>query len=261
MHWTAAAFFVASLMSGLLAVYSAFLVLNTLNNLIGAQQLRRWLSLPPKTSSNDADPDPDGCDDSGELPMSKDPSLSAAMAISSPTGLLSLSLLCLIIGIGDYFVCVYINNLRPGWDIGGSRGILIFYSLATALGLQQYSFPAFTKSVETAVFQVIYNSAVSKGKRTVRDRPNENPEPAEANHRREVVLGAGTVDADIETGLNGGHTMTSGLKQHQDSAGADSSIPEFEEMFQAYLQTQEESHRLGRALLEAYSRRGIPRNQ
>ena len=238
-HGTAAAFFVASFLSGLFAVYSAFMVLNRLNNLIGVQQLRRWLSLPPKPSNNSADTDDL---ESSQLPGSKDPSLAAALVISSPTGLLGLALLCLVVGTGVYFASVYINNLRPGWGVGGSRGILVFYSVFTVYGLQKFSFPDIMKSIETIAFQILNQRAAKKGKN------NRSSIPVEEQRSREAVQDIGIMHIDISN-------------RHQDSEYAGSSLSEFEKMFQAYLQTQEESQRLGRELLIAYSQMGTPGKQ
>jgi hypothetical protein len=224
-HWTAAAFFVASFLSGLFAVYSAFMVLNRLNNLIGVQPLRRWLSLPPKSSNNGTDTDDL---ESGQLSGSKDPSLAAALVISSPTELLGLALLFLLVGMGVYFASVYINNLRPGWGVGGSRGILVFYSVATVYGLMRFSFLDILKSIETIAFQIVNKRAAKQGKFAT---------PVEEHRNREAVRDIGICEF-------------AGL-----------SLSEFEKMFQAYLQTQEESQRLGRELLIAYSQMGTPGKQ
>jgi hypothetical protein len=244
-HWTAAAFFVASFLSGLFAVYSAFMVLNRLNNIIGAQQLKRWLSLPPKPLTNSADTEDL---ESDQLPGSKDPSLAAALVISSPTGLLGLALLCLLVGTGVYFASVYINNLRPGWGVGGSRGILVFYSVATVYGLQKFSFPDIIKSIETIAFQIVNNRAGNNGESAMGYSHNRSSIPVEEHRTREAVQDTGIMHIDIPN-------------PHQDSEFAGSSLLEFEKMFQAYLQTQEESQRLGRELLIAYSQMGNPGKQ
>ena len=216
------------------------MALNRLNNLIGVQQPRRWLSLPPKPSNNSADTDDL---ESGQLPESEDPSLAAALVISSPTGLLVLALLCLLVGTGVYFASVYINNLRPGWGVGGSRGILVFYSVATVYGLQKFSFPDIIKLIETIAFQIVYKRAAKKGKSAMRCST-----PVEEYRNEEAVQDIGIMHIDISN-------------RHQDSEYAGSSLLEFEKIFQAYLQTQEESQRLGRELPIAYSQIETPGKQ
>lgn len=219
------------------------MVLNRLNNLIGVPQLRRWLSLPPKPSNNSADTDDL---ESSESPESKEPSLAAALVISSPTGLLALALLCLLVGAGVYFASIYINNLQPGWGVSGSRGILIFYSVFTVYCLHQFSFPDILKLIETIVFKIVNQRAAKKGKFAMRYRHNRTSTPVEEHRGQEAVQDIGIMHIDISN-------------RHQDSKYAGSSLSEFEKMFQAYLQTQEESQRLGRELLIVYSQMRTPR--
>lgn len=217
-------------MSGLLAVFSVFVVLSKLNNIIGAQQLREWLGLPPEPPAGDADDNTRGtghAPDSGALPLSRNPSLAAALVISSPTGLLSLSLLGLIIGTGIYLGCIYTDSLIPSWGVGGSRAILVFYCLATSIGLFQSSYPAFVKDFEVALFEQAFRTANEKGKETAQEAEN--------------------VQTDIEAGLK------NVSKRGYESGDTATSRPELDKMLQAYLQTQEESQRLGREILLALS--------
>lgn len=214
-------------MSGLLAAYSAFIVLSKLNNMIGAQQLRAWLSLPSKPAGiNHVGADSDGRGDSGALPISKNPSLAAAFVISSPNQLLIVSLGCLIVGTGIYFGCVYADNLGPGWGVVGSRAILVFYCITTAFGLSISSYPAMVKEVEVGIFQSGLVTANERGKENVQEM--------------------GIAYTDIEAGLDG-----SDSKRHQDSDLAVLSRSELDKMLQAYLQTQEESQRLVREIVLA----------
>jgi hypothetical protein len=248
-HWTAAAFFVSSLMAGLLAVYTAFIVLSTLNNLTGAQQIRGWLTMPVKPSGNDADAN--GSDNSSHPPStsSKKASLGAALVVSCPIDLLSLSLVCLIIGIGIYFGCIYGYSLSTGWGNGGALGILVFYCLTTILGLGESSFPDWVDG-----YEVGYHGAMEEirameetSKATAEDRRGRDPTVVEEIKNQEAFQDTRPVYADVEA------ASSYGIKGPQDGDRADSMRSELDKMFQAYLQSQEESQRLGRELLLAYS--------
>ncbi|KAI3319766.1 hypothetical protein HD806DRAFT_508951 [Xylariaceae sp. AK1471] len=171
-HWTASAFFVASLVLGIISVYASFIVQQELNGLLSNEEVADWCSRPLTEdevlerayalSNNPAfrlsdRPLPEhipfqvspqsGVNVSARL--KREASVLAAIEVASPAGFLGLSLNAFIIGLGIYLGCVYTDDLISQYGRGGSLGILIFFLIASALGTFVYSFPSLLKASET----------------------------------------------------------------------------------------------------------------
>ncbi|KAI0388010.1 hypothetical protein F5Y04DRAFT_241486 [Hypomontagnella monticulosa] len=155
-HWTATGFLVISLIFGAMSVYNCFTVQQELNSLPESVALLNWLSRtqgPPQAQSTLHDAtssqEPIQTESFGmELRMQATPQVEgsmtgrlaereasalAAVMLATPSGLLGLSVLAFIYGLGIYLGCVYTDNLAPGLGQGGSLGVLIFYILAALI--------------------------------------------------------------------------------------------------------------------------------
>ncbi|KAK4222969.1 hypothetical protein QBC38DRAFT_488733 [Podospora fimiseda] len=112
-HWTAGAFFISSLVFGLLSVYFSFFVQQELNDLIDEEAMVNWLLRI-----------------GGREP---DALVWSAAMITAPTGLVILAVISFFSGLGVYLGCVYTANLIPDLGKTGSLGMLIFYLVATTV--------------------------------------------------------------------------------------------------------------------------------
>ena len=122
-HWTAAAFLVASLIFGAISVYVSFVVQEELNAFHNAASFKVWLSQAPRQQQPLLA--------QSDTPQSQRSSTLVAIILVTPSGLLSLSLNSFVIGFGIY---------PEGYGKTGSLGVLIFYlvSAFTATFLNTY---------------------------------------------------------------------------------------------------------------------------
>ncbi|KAK4159932.1 hypothetical protein QBC43DRAFT_326355 [Cladorrhinum sp. PSN259] len=143
-HWTAAAFFVASLVFGLLSVYVSFIVQQELNSLVGQDQIVDWLSRPQRLNRGVTP----NAEQELELPNRREASAISAIMLASPPGMLNLSLNTFLVGLGVYLGSVYTRDLIPEFGKGGSLGLLVFYLVAATIGTFLYTFPQLLKASE-----------------------------------------------------------------------------------------------------------------
>ncbi|KAI8625823.1 hypothetical protein F5Y19DRAFT_466832 [Xylariaceae sp. FL1651] len=148
-HWTASAFFVASLVLGIISVYASFIdeVLERAYAITNNPAFRPSDHPPPEHHEQIPVSLQSGAN--VRLWLKREASVLAAIEIASPAGFLGLSLNAFIIGLGIYLGCVYTDDLISQYGRGGSLGILIFFLIAAALGTFIYSFPSLLKASET----------------------------------------------------------------------------------------------------------------
>ncbi|KAM7213966.1 hypothetical protein V8F06_010665 [Rhypophila decipiens] len=168
-HWTATAFFVASLVSGVMSVYVSFVVQQELNGLIGGPDIADWLSRPLDQQQiyrkayllthhpafNQANQDMAGITlgapvlgNLTEAHLGREVSVLSAVLLATPAALLALSLNMFVVGLGIYLGCLYTGDLMAGFSKSGSLGILIFYLFTALTGTFLYSFPRLLKTSE-----------------------------------------------------------------------------------------------------------------
>ncbi len=167
-------FLIASLVLGIVTVYVCFVVQQELNGLLGPVGFTDWLSRPltmeelsnkayslsldpaffqERTSSGNSPVQVQvtGSQENGptSVHLKREVSVLATIMVATPSGLLGLSLNRFLAGLSIYLVCVYINDLVPGYSRGGgSLGILVFYVVAASVAIVLYSIPQLLKGAE-----------------------------------------------------------------------------------------------------------------
>jgi hypothetical protein len=263
---------------GVLSVYASFIILTELNNLIGANEIRQWLSIPGPLLRHNAEDQAEALTSVNDAELQsprRTASLAAAMILASPAGILNLALLSFIISLGIYLGCSYSADLKPGLGSSGSLGILIFYIVSTLFGLYQYSFPAALKSVESVVFGVIRWQEIKQQERRTKRRGviNNQGSTESLPGARAGTIGITPASAAMhQRGYNGrdGVGLSSpypvrdqGLLQQMLSSTPPSgpSMDEFREALKSYIEAQEASAQRGRALLDILTRMPQPTSE
>lgn len=171
-HWTAQAFFIASVVLGSLSVYFSCLTQQTFSGFHDADEIKNWLS---KSTTGDKDrcrselertippldllvqQDAEGAAHEHrrqklESVLSayrwKTASPNAALMLVAPAQLLTLALNAFIIGLGIYLGFVWTSKLIdfPGTD--GALAVLIIYIVITLYGLALFYIPSALKDLE-----------------------------------------------------------------------------------------------------------------
>ncbi|KAF2091409.1 hypothetical protein K490DRAFT_7694, partial [Saccharata proteae CBS 121410] len=174
-HWTAKAFFIASLVTGALSVFYACLIQQKLSSLFSADDMRAWLSQPGDNTARQTvdgkisslvlqwkiwglEPPPSFDHALKELEHKiktyrdnhhlKTTSFYAALMIKIPVILLNYAVAAFLVGLGIYLGCVATSGLNGPSSKTDSMAVLIFYCLVTALGLLLYGVPSVLKMME-----------------------------------------------------------------------------------------------------------------
>ncbi|KAF2112729.1 hypothetical protein BDV96DRAFT_156474 [Lophiotrema nucula] len=161
-HWTAEAFFVISLVTGVLSVYFSCLMSPAFNGLHSAENIKEFLS---KTISRRemrivqdvfAEVTKRKRPSKAEIaqleyrlfePSRQVPSVYAAVMLVVPMSLLTIALNTFLVGLGIYLGKLYTANLIPSYG-KGSLGILIIYILTTLHGIGLFYSPQSLKAME-----------------------------------------------------------------------------------------------------------------
>jgi len=143
-HWTAQAAFVVSLLTGLLAVYYAYMVQQQLSTLHTSQEVLNWLTTAQVEDCQEpADREP------GVHPVYRPiPSLASALLLTYPAQLLNWSLSFLLIGVGVYYGIVYTEDLGQLRGSNANLAVLVVYVCAAIVALGSYQGPLFRKELE-----------------------------------------------------------------------------------------------------------------
>jgi ABC-type multidrug transport system fused ATPase/permease subunit len=152
-HWTAEAFFVASLVTGALSVFFSCAISPAFHGLYGATDIRNFLTRPTKdlnklnqilaslkaiASPEAQDKDAHIVDDLRRLQSQwRVPSPAAAVMITVPMSLLNISLNAFLIGLGIYLGKVFTAKLIPSYGLG-SLIILIVFVVTTLTGISMF---------------------------------------------------------------------------------------------------------------------------
>jgi hypothetical protein len=163
-HWTAEAFFVISLVTGVLSVFFSCAISPAFYGLHSADDIKDFLT-KPTTSANKRrlnkflstaedlkNPSEQSLQDLKLLIFQdrwKVASCFSAIMLVAPMNLLKVSLNAFLIGLGIYFGKVYTANLIPAFG-SGSLGLLIIFIVITLLGIAVFYIPEGLKSVEAS---------------------------------------------------------------------------------------------------------------
>ncbi|KAK4206443.1 hypothetical protein QBC37DRAFT_445050 [Rhypophila decipiens] len=148
-HWTATAFFVASL--GLWRY-----VADWLSRPLDEEEIyRKAYLLTQHPAFNQPNQDTAGITlgapvlgNLTEAQLGREVSALSAVLLATPAGWLALSLNMFVVGLGIYLGCVYTGDLIAGFGKSGSLGVLIFYLFTALTGTFLYSFPRLLKTSE-----------------------------------------------------------------------------------------------------------------
>ena len=212
-HWTASAFFISSLVFGILAVFSSFKthqelaclvteqdVLDWLSRMVTHDELLRrvgemtqvsalqkcWLISGAPTQRSDESEQLSAEDRLAlleDLQSIRETSAWAAISLAIPSGLISLSLNAFLIGLGTYLGSAYSDHLFPAFGKGGSLGLFLFYLLSAVLGILIFSSPRLFIYLGEGEHELKpvgeHIDAIAERLRIVRDsRPQEYPSHA-----------------------------------------------------------------------------------
>ncbi|KAI0425422.1 hypothetical protein F5Y09DRAFT_101178 [Xylaria sp. FL1042] len=139
-HWTARGFFVLSLVSATMAVYSASSQYRIFCRCVSAEHIKEWIktyarlsSFAPKLPSPERfNPEREGDSETGVDPMAFEitvPPMASVVLISAPFELLVLSLHSFLIGFGIWLGFVWTRDLDQDAAQGDSRAVFITYAV------------------------------------------------------------------------------------------------------------------------------------
>ncbi|KAI1352397.1 hypothetical protein F5Y01DRAFT_313868 [Xylaria sp. FL0043] len=129
-HWTARGFFVLSLVSATMAVYSASNQYRIFCRCVSAEHIKQWVTaftMADHFMSFMAERLPTFKMTSGKIGPA--PPVASVIIVSAPFALLVLALHSFLIGFGIWLGYVWTRNLDPDAAPGGSRAVFITYAV------------------------------------------------------------------------------------------------------------------------------------
>lgn len=179
MHWTTRAFLVFGAVSSLMAVYYAASQHKTMGRLVRATQVRGWIrgQLPPSKSDwtwtfdftykTRTDPheyrtlesDPEWVK-ADVMKACFTPSVASVLTVSAPQVLLSLSLCCVIIGLGEYFGFNWTMGIDKEAGSIASRNVFLMFLVAVIVCCLAYTLSAFVQDGDTRIEKAILLESV-----------------------------------------------------------------------------------------------------
>ena len=224
-HWTAEAFFVASLVTGSLSVYFSCAVSPALNGLHSAEDIKNFLAKPvPAKYASEMAQLLSRADQLSPLPAKqredleaivtkvrwKVPSMNSAIMLVMPMTLLNIALSSFLIGLGIYLGKLYTANLIPTYR-KGSLGILIFFILTCVFGIGSFFFAQSAKQIEDTPIdhyhRILHRAHSQEAEGATEPEDTAHPPTALGNPRRRVRFIPRSRNEDLESGLpveNGG---------------------------------------------------------
>jgi hypothetical protein len=166
-HWTTTAFFVVSLVSGLLAVYFAVMIQGVIGGLYRAEHIRLWLSVPAaskgylraieKKVSSMREHHGATNTEPGEYSIARlrealtpvpIPSIYSALLLIMPGLMLNISISTLLTALGLYIGFVWTRELDTAAGPHDWRNVFIFYIIGAVVMICFYFVPSALKDDE-----------------------------------------------------------------------------------------------------------------